>query len=1130
MTLRDQASRDLIANDLGTSFFVQAGAGSGKTTSLVSRIVNLVSKGTDLSKVIAITFTEKSSADLQKKIRQDIQKSKDIDQAAKNIALEQLNLAPIGTIHSFASRLISEFPVRAGVPPLITVVDELGSQIAFERRWEAIELELFAADAPIELRASIYALMAQENRVFDELPELAQSIDDNWEKVHSLAGRPYHDVSKVDLANLLEAKSQLEEMLAICSNPDDKLYVRMSDCLPQLELLQEMDKFKVPATRIIRALINNFPNITKANRGTPGSWGGNEGKEKALRAYQGIGVAKSKLLEAISDSAIDNVISYLSAKLLDLATQRRRRGFLEFNDLLVIAKELFTNRDSDSYPDFARQISEKYQWLFLDEVQDTDPSQVEIALGILECIDFVAEEDGLPAPTGRLFVVGDGKQSIYRFRSADIAMFQELEDRFKSDTTHDVLPLTTNFRSEKEILDWVNFVFDKAIKFRPNLQVDFDELDPKPENEKQGSLVGPPVSLLGLEIPQTPDGKTLSAGEVRGLEAEEVAKAILEATGKGSGPAWTILKKNEIGGDRYVEANLEDICVLLPSRTSLNTLEKALQKYNIPYRTEASSLIYSSTEVNELLNALRAISNPADELSLVLALRSSLFGVSDVELFTWHETQLQNQKDGSVKSGPWNLFGDFDSESNPKIAAALDILRELAKQSSYLKPNETLDALIAQTSIVELQFKNSSPRAMDTVRKLRFVSDQALAWSEATHGSLRDYLKWAARQADENARVKEVIVPETDTDAVRIMTVHASKGLEFPIVIASGSSGKSRIQPDTVLWHRRPEDRADIIEVQLKSNSFLATQGYGTLYDEEKVALCEEFRRLAYVSCTRAESHLIVSMYRTEGMPEKDGTGFSFGSLISSALTVEQDEQRPSFPFGAEAYLPLPEEAVTVPKPVETWSNWEKKFEARKYQTTATSLSVTNYVKSEGKYVPLGKNRFVPVAGERLPRVEVNESISAHGSEIGTAVHKIIELSLLRDKSDLTELATSLVSAELVKPVVAMAEVALNFVRSNYKSDKLHSEVPILTSRPELNDTVLEGVVDLLVETEQGELVVVDFKTDFKVSDATFASHWKQLECYANILSEQSGKRVKETQLIYCSSAGVDVMSRSLAK
>lgn len=1130
MTLLDQTSRDRIANDLDTSLFVQAGAGSGKTTSLVSRIVNLVSKGADLSKIIAITFTEKSAADLQKKIRQGLQKSKEISEDSKKIALERLNLAPIGTIHSFASRLISEFPVRAGVPPLITVVDELGSQIAFERRWEGIEQNLYSAEAPIELRASIYALMAQDNRVSEKIPDLAQSIDANWDKVHKLAGRPYRDTSCLDLSSLFDTIAGVKEAMQLCTNPDDKLFTRLSDYLEQLELLQEMVKFQVPVTNQIRALNKTFSKTTRADAGAQGAWGGAPGKAQAKEAWLAVDREKEKALGLLSDAAIDNVISYLSTEFLDLATQRRRRGFLEFNDLLVIAKELFMDKESVDYPDFARQISEKYQWLFLDEVQDTDPSQVEIALGILECLDFVADDQGLATLTGRLFVVGDGKQSIYRFRRADIAMFQELQERFTTELAHDVLPLNTNFRSEKEILDWVNLTFNKAIEFRPYLQVDFESLNPRPAKNVEGELLGPAVSVIGRELPSRPDEKVHSAAEVRELEAEDVAKSILEITGKGTSAPWTVLKKDSTGNAKYVRANLEDVCVLLPSRTSLNALEKALQKYNIPYRTEASSLIYSSTEVNELLNALGAISNPADELSLVLALRSTLFGVSDVELFNWHENQLQKLKEGSAKSGPWNLFGDFDTDSNPKIAATLDILRGLASRSSYMKPNEVLDALIAETSVVELQFKNSNPRAMDTVRKLRFVSDQALAWTEATHGSLRDYLKWAARQADENARVKEVIVPETDTDAVRIMTVHASKGLEFPIVIASGSSGKSRIKPDTVLWHRRSEDDNNIIEVQLQSTGAMATWGYAALHDDEEIALCEELRRLAYVSCTRAESHLIVSLYKTakEGIPE-DGKAFSFGALFKSVLADAPDELLFDFPFGAD-YVPLPEEAVTVPKAVETWSAWEKKFEARKSQNTATSLSVTSYVKGEGNYVPLGKNRFAPVAGERLPRVEVNESISAHGSEIGTAVHKIIELSLLRDKSDLTELATSLVSADLVKPVAAMAEAALNFVRSTYKSDKLHTEVPILSSRLELNDTVLEGVVDLLVETEHGELVVVDFKTDFKVSDATFASHWKQLECYANILSEQSGKRVKETQLIYCSSAGVDVMSRFLAK
>ncbi|MGQ0832211.1 MAG: UvrD-helicase domain-containing protein, partial [Microthrixaceae bacterium] len=365
---------------------------------------------------------------------------------------------------------------------------------------------------------------------------------------------------------------------------------------------------------------------------------------------------------------------------------------------------------------------------------------------------------------GRLFVVGDPKQSIYRFRRADISTFIEAEQRFGPEAGGAVA-LTANFRTVEPIIRWVNATFAALMAEAPTTEVPHPSQPTYvPLDARRGAPPsGPAVSVLGA----TPHPPKTKADVLRAAEARDVAHAITTAIAE----RWQVRD----GDDGWRDPTLGDITILVPARTSLPFLEDALGAANIAFRTESSSLVYASRAVRDLMMVLRAADDPTDHLRVVSALRTPLLACGDDDLFRY--------KVEAKGSWSYNTPEPPDPHAGP-VDAGLAFLRELHEARHWLSPAELLDRIARDRRALELGFADGRPR--DVWRRLRFVVDQARAWSEAAGGSLRSYLRWVDQQTIEGARVTEAVLPETDDDAVRIMTIHAAKGLEFPITIVSG--------------------------------------------------------------------------------------------------------------------------------------------------------------------------------------------------------------------------------------------------------------------------------------------------------------------------------------------------------
>lgn len=1107
MTPLDQETRDLITRQgLGQTLFVEAGAGSGKTSALVERIVNLVIvEGVRLSSVAAITFTEAAAAELQARIRVRFEQMRDDDgqddaqRARANEAIADADLAAISTLHGFASRILSEFAVAAGLPPQVRVLDEVSSQLAHEDRWHRFVDALY--DEPnnerVLVRAALLNVALEPSYPrHSTLKDVAIDFNQNFDRLGPLAARadaPAEPLPPLDFTTFDAVASELAAGLSTCTDPTDKFYAHLSlKVLPELDRLQQIAD---PDRRL--AALAEIPAFGKGY-GKKGSWP-DLPSLKALIVE--LNEAKTAIVTEASAAVIQRLLIPMAAECLAAAEQRRSDGGLEFHDLLVLAREMLRTSEEARLA-----LHDRYTHLLLDEFQDTDPIQIELALRIATAVSTGAEDwQDLDVEAGRLFFVGDPKQSIYRFRRADIGLFLRARERFGPDGTY--AKLTTNFRTVEPILHWVNVLFSQLMGLGDG--------DRQPAYEPlvafragDSGVDHRPVLLGGCH----PD-KKVKAAELRELEAADVAAVVSDIVDRPD--AWPVGDGN--GGWRPAE--LSDVAILVPTRTSLPFLRSELDDADISYRLSTGTLVYATQEVSDALAALRAVDDPTDALSLVAALRSPLFACSDADLFTFVSA-----------GGQWDLRHEPPvqvAEGHP-VSLALASLRSLWENRWWATPSTLLDQLLRERSAAMLGF--GAIRPADVWRRLRFLLDQARSFEESVGGDLRAFLDWAALQGADLARVHEPILPETDDDAVRIMTVHGSKGLEFPITILSGLTTKldTRRPGIGVLWNDE-----DLPEVRVRSTA--ATLGFDATSTVESEMDAHEKQRLLYVGLTRARDHLVVSAHHKAS--QSDG---SFGGIVWNKVDSVDLWRRFEPGDAPPATAPAPQ---AIPFPLDDRERWERDRAALAASAetprvvSATGVATAALQEAARAEVAAEPDLDDDRADQDDDSVVRSRRRGRAGSSIGSATHAVLQMIDLAHPTDLDLHVKQQCAVEAIpehEGVVAL--LARSALGSNAVQLAIDAAGRGATHHKELfvaapvGGRVIEGYVDLLIDTPEG-LIVVDYKTDSARTeaeiDAKLASYELQGASYAVALETVTGRPVIDCLFVFCNTKGA--IERSVA-
>jgi ATP-dependent helicase/nuclease subunit A len=1094
VTLADQDARKRIVEALDETLFVEAGAGSGKTKSLVDRVVALVDEDVEMRSIATITFTEKAAGELRDRIRRAFEERRraadtPTDADRYTAALEQVDAAAISTLHAFAQRILTEHALEAGLPPNVEVLDEVSSRIEFEDRWTSFREELLDDRA---LERCLLLAFAFDIGVHD-LRNLAVVFQANWDLVAEDDRLPWGGVEPppVDREGFERRIEALLERRHVCTDAEDKLLRYLEDeVAPFLDRLRQApDEYEA-----LRLLATDKNPTFRCSNGRAPNWGGAEGKRAVVTELRAIGVDKLEHARQVARAAVRRIAVAVGGFSLAAAQERRESGRLEFHDLLVLARELLRGEHS---VEVRRRLHDRYQRLLLDEFQDTDPIQIELAVRIASSDPDAAAKpwEEIPVAAGRLFFVGDPKQSIYRFRRADINLFLRAGGVFGTPPVR----LTTNFRTTPPVIDWVNHVFGQLIEHEAGSQPDYEPLTPAPRRTPPPD--GLPVVVLGAEAHEDKP----NADELREREAADVVDAIEAALG------WQVSERSGDAPEQWRPATLADITVLLPARTSLPALERALESRRIPYRAETSSLVYSTREVRDLMVTVRALSDPTDQLALVTALRSPVFGCGDDDLFTFRVEH----------GGRWSLDTPLPETlpADHPVGAALTYLAQLRTEVPWLAPAELLQRIAADRRLFELGYAMGRPR--DLWRRLRFVIDQARAWSEAEGGTLREYVTWSRLQASDNARVAETVLPETDDESVRILTIHGAKGLEFPITIVSGMTsrpGGQNQRVDVAFPDRGP--------AAIKVGSAVVTPEYEAYKPVDEQMDFHERLRLLYVACTRAQDHLVVSLHRPLRNQPEDSQKLTSAELLAGVAGDAPHQAGLPEPAGA----PAPGRDVRgEPPALPDLAAWEAEraaaLVASSRRRTVGASDVELAVAPEDAESAEGIDK-APRDLELPPWQK-----GRYGSAIGRAVHAVLQTvdlatgdgleeaaraqaaaeGVLGREGDIARLARAALSAPCVREAAASERWRETYVATPLDGHPDGAEVP----------PMLEGYIDLLYRSAEG-LVIVDYKTASAGADLDqrMRDYRAQGGAYALAVEQATGEPVARVVFLFLTADG----------
>ena len=679
---------------------------------------------------------------------------------------------------------------------------------------------------------------------------------------------------------------------------------------------------------------------------------------------------------------------------------------------------------------------------------------------------------------------------------ARAALFEELAAR--PDLEHGLL--SVNFRSRPRVLDWINQTF--AGWFQEPGQVPFADLVAN-------------VPAGDSTVATVANDEYLSAAQTQQAQAEAITQAILAIDG-------TKIIRDPKEKDRERPVAFSDVAILVRRRGDLTTLEPALTAAGIPYTVEGGVLLYDVREVRELLRVLRAVNDTSNEHVVVTALRTSVLACSDADLL----------RHRAVDGSTWNpMIRRSDEQGDPVVLAAFAQLRRWARVRHVLPVPELL-ARITRETFSWAASTSDVATARASWRRLRSVLDEARYWFEETGGSLAEYLEWVDVRIDNDDR-SNITTDETDDPAVRILTVHAAKGLDFPVVIVAGLGGQ-RPAPSAV----RAQFHHGTVEV--KCGAELATAGYDPDGEPDQAL---EAARLAYVACTRARDHLVVCLARRKNS-KKNSAAELLGHL--APVDVLDLPDLPRMPPPAVTNLVHPSLATELPRR----PRWEVRSSIAATQISRADDPAGPAVRHGGQ-VPIDEAdhddelddavvveaiepfEATTVAADDAPAESLHskpprsaqslpEQVGRYGTIVGRAVHGVLQRVDLDDpEHELDAIVGQQCTAEAVPDELSDYVGAL--VRSVLASeafDRLRAAHRVSTVRREMyvgaesGGRGIYGIIDA-VWMEDGGFVVVDFKTDHarQSDDALALTYTPQLQAYATALTAATGLPTRELLL-----------------
>ena len=1103
LTLVDSQDRLLAETTWDRNVVVVAGAGTGKTTILVNRILNLLLREPDpvaITEIVALTFTNKAATEMKQRLGAQLlrlaEQADDIiatfrtryhltaEQVSERarVALEQMEKAQIGTLHSFAAHLLRLHPVESEIDPLFQeddgsrfkelfysywdrwLDDELGSAGPQHGRWRRV-----LAGTTLDDLQQFTAALAGDFVDLDELERQCRSLTlegalRDW--VVATHGRAAALLAGQDRPK----RRKVESLLAAAVQ---SLALVLEEGPPGLTHLSQNE----------RAIMEK--DLGKA----PAGW------DEATFQEAGSIIGFAQRLLTVDQSYFQEVMTLVRPFLDQVRHAFLTSGWIAFDGLLARAKTLL--RD---HPAVRARIKQTYRAILVDEFQDTDPVQYEIIL-------YLGERAGshqtswhdVDLEPGKLFIVGDPKQSIYAFRRADIEAFERVVEKIRAGGGS-LYSLVTNFRSNGAVLDVVNNVFDRLFQPTEHVQPANERLAARPQRKPEVSVSGAQLRLV------TPgeDDEEFDVQAATRAEAEALARWLKEELLAGS----TVTDRDRREGPLQPG----HIALIFRKLTQAQVYLDALRRYDIAYITDGEKHFYRRQEIIDLVNLLRVIDNPHDTIALVGILRSPLGGMTDRDLLALHQIEgLDYQQRERLST--WN---------HPQAGMVRRLYERLAElhQLAPLRPvPDAIDLIFERLPVLELAA--ASLHGEQAVANLRKTRDMAETLADRPHLTLTGFVDLMMTRVSEQPDEAESALAEESLDAVRVLTIHKAKGLEFPVVILPGLHQGSKNLRKGPSIHHDWSSRCYSLQMGGRSN-------LGAVLVDMKMAAREEAeqRRLLYVGMTRARDLLVLSGGQTT-RPGHDTVLSLLGEAISNETAPSTDGQ---ICIGTSRLTRVVTPATLTSRrrrkePLSTMAprlalgpilirRHERQVEWEKRRTTPRRLTPSSLAGSRPEAVfprPVteGKAELARLVGVCAHAVLEQWDFTRPRSEISTIIEQTIRRHVAQDQPQLI--------ADVMEDLAVLFERFLSSepYKALQRATVLGREVPFVMPLGE--GQIMEGVVDLIYRLDD-RIWIADYKTDDVAAGdvQTRADRYRsQAESYARAVASSLGLSSVSFQFIF---------------
>jgi ATP-dependent exoDNAse (exonuclease V) beta subunit len=1190
----DSSARRAIVDDLDDTLVVEAAAGTGKTTELVNRILRVLETGrATMTEIVAVTFTEKAAGELKLRLRERLEQDRaratdDNVRVRLEDALETLEEAHVNTIHGFCAELLRERPVEACVDPLFVVLTEPQSARLYDRAFSKW-LQLTLQDPPEGVRRALRRTSApsfggHSDGPVDRLRTAGRALAE-WRDFPQPWQRPRFD-RVGEITRLVEDLHALADLSANPSSERDNLFIDLDAVRRlsrQIQLEQQFGFSDVDGWEARLVDLVRDRGFSRTRKGSGFKYGKVRPKPDATTEAADHGavppqrdrdVTRTEVLSA-RDALLADLQQFRKDADADLAAALQQElagatanyrqlkiaaGALDFTDLLSRTRELIRSDEP-----VRRHLQQKFTRIFVDEFQDTDPIQADILM--LLAADDPREVDAAairPQP-GKLFIVGDPKQAIYRFRGTDVGTYwrvaRQIEERGGR-----VLRLTRSYRSVPEIQRFVNAAFrHEMVRNEAALQADYIPLSPA---DRKGDPSQP--SIVALPVPQPYSRRGPLKASARAVE-ESLPDAVgaLVAWLVDPGNGWHVAERQADGPEMRVPIQPRHIAILFRRFVSFGEdmtrrYTNAIEARGVPHLLVGGKAFHGREEVETVRAALAAIEWPDDELSVFATLKGSFVAIDDEQLLefrdrfgAFHPFRIPRELGGN--SGRDLALSAEPTAHLMPIADALRLLQTLHRGRNYRPVADTITRLLDETRAhVGLILRPAGEQALANVLHVAELARQYEASGGISFRGFIDELRTAA-----DSESAEAPILEESSDGVRLMTVHKAKGLEFPIVILADLTCKL--------------SRGDASRHLDAPNGLCAIKIGGWAphelhqHEAEEVMRDEaEGVRLAYVAATRARDLLVVPAIGDEPWeggwisplnralypPLETRRTAARGPLCPAFKSKDSVLQRPndepassttvcpglhrfdddygvvwwdpgpgsglelgkSAPFGVRR-----EDLIVkdVPRNViadgrSNYDRWKLARQEARDSGSTPSLAlatVREWTADPGRPIPADVDpQSVAIVDARSQRV--TETGRTGGPAFGVVVHAVLAqapfdanrqtLGLMAAREARTlglsevDAATAADAAERILGHDVMSRARQAAIRGLCRR-----ESPIVCT---LDDgTLVEGVVDLAFE-EQGQWIVVDFKTDRQIGADGIERYRRQVALYASAIQRATGQ------------------------